>query len=234
MTGKNVDFQSAHRGIARCWRGHYDERALVAAARRNNDICMSSPVMPTPGIPDSAVPPSSDYYAPSGGAPGVKTAIDETKFRAILGRFTTGVVAVTALPEQGCTPAGLAVNSFTSVSLQPALVLICIARSSTSWPHVRSAARFCINILGEDQREISKRLATSGTDKFRGVRWTTTPNRTPILDGAIGWLECSIEAEYPAGDHTVVVARVHHLDADRDGAPLVFYRGSYGRLGAAY
>src|SRR5207249_12108028 len=107
---------------------------------------------------------------------------------------------------------------------------ICIAHTSTSWPQVRSEERFCVNILGEDQRETSKRFATGGADKFRDVSWRKTPKGTPILDGAIGWLECSIEAEYPAGDHTVVIARVHHLDTHHDGAPLVFYRGSYGRL----
>ena len=196
-----------------------------------NDEVMSSPVMPTPGIPDSAVKPRD--YNGSSAATSCAERVDEQKFRAILGRFTTGVVAVTALREKDSIPVGLAVNSFTSVSLDPALVLICIARTSTSWPHVRKAERFCINILGESQREISKRLATSGTDKFRDIHWTTTPTKTPVLDGAIAWLECSIEAEYPAGDHTVVIARVHHLDANHDGRPLVFYRGSYGRLAAA-
>jgi 3-hydroxy-9,10-secoandrosta-1,3,5(10)-triene-9,17-dione monooxygenase reductase component len=187
--------------------------------------------MPTPGIPNSAAPPRN--YGTLPGAACSAQPLDEGKFRAILGRFTTGVVAVTALREQDSMPVGLVVNSFTSVSLDPALVLICIAHTSTSWPHVRSAERFCINILGEGQREIGKRFATSGTDKFRGVHWTTSARRTPILDGAIGWLECSVEAEYPAGDHMVIIARVHDLDAHHDGAPLVFYRGSYGRLAAA-
>ncbi|MFI8518812.1 flavin reductase family protein [Streptomyces sp. NPDC085481] len=159
--------------------------------------------------------------------------ISHEEFRATLGRFTTGVVAVTALRESDASPVGLAVNSFTSVSLDPALVLFCIARNSTSWPQVRTAERFCVNILGEHQRELSNRLATSGDDKFRGVRWTATPNGTPVLDGAIGWLECSVEAEYAAGDHDVIVSRVHRLSSREDGAPLVFYRGSYERLAAA-
>ncbi|GAB2715186.1 flavin reductase family protein [Streptomyces bullii] len=160
------------------------------------------------------------------------TPVTREEFRATLGRFTTGVVAVTALRNSDSAPVGLAVNSFTSVSLDPALVLFCIARTSTSWPQVRTAGRFCVNILGESQREVSTRLATSGDDKFHGVRWTTTPAGTPVLEGAIGWLECSVEAEYPAGDHEVIISRVHRLSSREDGAPLVFYRGSYERLAA--
>jgi flavin reductase (DIM6/NTAB) family NADH-FMN oxidoreductase RutF len=188
--------------------------------------------MPNPDLSDSAVRPGNDYQVRSVGAPDAQP-FDEKKFRAVLGSFTTGVVAVTALTDQNSMPVGLAVNSFTSVSLDPALVLICIAHTSTSWPRVRTAERFCVNILGEDQREMSKRFATSSSDKFWGLRWTKTPQGTPILDGTIGWLECSVEAEHPAGDHTVVIARVHHMDTRHDGAPLVFYRGSYGRLAAA-
>lgn len=159
--------------------------------------------------------------------------ISHEEFRATLGRFTTGVVAVTALRGSDSAPVGLAVNSFTAVSLDPALVLFCIAKNSTSWPQIRTAERYCVNILGEHQRELSSRLATSGGDKFRGVRWSSTPSGTPVLDGAIGWLECSVEAEYTAGDHDVIVSRVSRLSSSEDGAPLVFYRGSYGRLAAA-
>lgn len=159
--------------------------------------------------------------------------ISHEEFRATLGRFTTGVVAVTALQESESAPVGLVVNSFTSVSLNPALVLFCIAKNSTSWPQVRTAERFCVNILGEHQQELSRRLATSGVDKFRGVGWTSTRSGTPVLDGAIGWLECSVEAEHEAGDHEVIVSRVHRLSSREGGAPLVFYRGSYERLAAA-
>ncbi len=150
-------------------------------------------------------------------------------FRSILGRFVTGVVAVTAAGEEGGAPAGLVVNSFASVSLSPPLVLFCVAHTSTSWPRVRSAGRFCVNILGEDQREISTRLAGSGPDKFEGVPWTAAPCGAPVIDGGIGWIECSVEAEHPAGDHDVIVARVHRLDSGKDGCPLVFHRGLYGR-----
>lgn len=189
---------------------------------------MSPLAMPTPGIPESAEQSRNNGMHSAGTLPA--QPVNEKRFRAILGRFTTGVVAVTALRKEDSMPVGLAANSFTSVSLHPPLVLICVAHTSTSWPHVRSSDRFCINILGEDQRDISMRFATSGSDKFKGVSWTKTPNGTPTIEGAIGWLECSIDAEHSAGDHTVIIARVHHVDAHRDGAPLVFYRGSYGQL----
>jgi 3-hydroxy-9,10-secoandrosta-1,3,5(10)-triene-9,17-dione monooxygenase reductase component len=158
--------------------------------------------------------------------------ISHEEFRATLGRFATGVVAVTALRANDASPVGLAVNSFASVSLDPALVLFCIAKNSTSWPQVRTAERFCVNILGEHQQELSTRLAARGDGKFRGVGWTVTPTGTPVLDGAIGWLECSVEAEYEAGDHDVIVSRVHRLHSREGGTPLVFYSGSYERLAA--
>ncbi|WP_217246044.1 flavin reductase family protein [Streptomyces sp. AC602_WCS936] len=162
--------------------------------------------------------------------PQTQRPIDPGEFRAVLGRFTTGVVAVTALHGIDATPTGVVVNSFTSVSLDPALVLFCMARTSSSWPKIRTAERYCVNILGADQREISTRLASRGGDKFRGLSWSSTPAGAPVLDGTPAWLECSTEAEYPAGDHDVIVARVHRIGSHGAGAPLVFYRGSYGHL----
>ncbi|MFJ9636523.1 flavin reductase family protein [Streptomyces sp. NPDC101178] len=156
--------------------------------------------------------------------------IDPGEFRATLGRFTTGVVAVTALHGRDSAPAGVVVNSFTSLSLDPALVLFCMARTSSSWPKIRTADRYCVNILGSHQREVSTRLATRGGDKFSGLGWHTTPAGAPVLDGTPAWLECSTEAEYPGGDHDVVIARVHRLGTQGSGPPLVFYQGAYGRL----
>lgn len=161
-------------------------------------------------------------------AKGRVTGIDERRFRTVLGHFATGVVAVTAIDPEAGRPAGLAANSFTSVSLDPALVSFCVAHTSTTWPRLRQAERFCVNILSADQREISVRMATRGGDKFAGLAWSESPGGGPVLDGALAWLECSVEAEHVAGDHMIVVARVHHLDRQNDGAPLIFYRGAYG------
>ena len=154
--------------------------------------------------------------------------IEARRFRTILGHFATGVVAITAIDEETGRPAGLAANSFTSVSLEPALVSFCVAHTSTTWPRLRRAGRFCVNILSAPQLEVCRRLAAKGGDKFAGLPWTASPGGGPVIDGALAWLECSVEAEHPAGDHKIVVARVHHLDRHDDGEPLVFYRGSYG------
>jgi 3-hydroxy-9,10-secoandrosta-1,3,5(10)-triene-9,17-dione monooxygenase reductase component len=157
-------------------------------------------------------------------------SIDAMRFRSVLGRFATGVVAVTAIDPATGAPTGLAANSFTSVSLDPPLVAFCVAHTSATWPKVRAADRHCINILAEHQREICLQLATKGGDKFAGLTWTKSPGGHPVLDGAVAWLECSPEAEHEAGDHVIVVCRVHHLDKHHAGGPLLFYRGSYGRF----
>jgi flavin reductase (DIM6/NTAB) family NADH-FMN oxidoreductase RutF len=86
-----------------------------------------------------------------------------------------------------------------------------------------------VNILGEGQRDLSTRFATSGGDKFGAASWTASPGGAPVLDGSIGWIECSVEEEIPAGDHDVVIARVHDLDTHHEDSPLLFFRGLYGR-----
>ncbi|MFD5654872.1 flavin reductase family protein [Streptomyces sp. NPDC127039] len=148
--------------------------------------------------------------------------------RNVLGRFATGVVAVAATDPADGTRAGLVANSFCSVSLEPALVSFCVAHTSSSWPRIRAAGLLGISILGAGQKEAANRLAASGTDKFRGLPWTRSPDGTPVLEGSLAWLECSVEAEHPAGDHTIVVTRVRALDATADGEPLLFYRGAFG------
>jgi 3-hydroxy-9,10-secoandrosta-1,3,5(10)-triene-9,17-dione monooxygenase reductase component len=174
--------------------------------------------------------PAVDGHAPDG-ADRV-TAIDDRRFRGILGRFATGVVAINAVDPATGRPAGLAANAFTSVSLDPPLVSFCVAHTSTTWPKLRAADLICVNILAASQREVCLRLAAKGGEKFAGLGWTTSPGGGPVIDGALAWLECSVEAEYVAGDHVIVVARVNRLDRHDDGEPLVFYQGGYGTFGA--
>lgn len=157
--------------------------------------------------------------------------VDGQLMRRVLGHFATGVVAVTCVHSETGEPTGLAANSFTSVSLYPPLVAFCVARTSTSWPLVRSSGRFTINILAEAQEHICRQLAAPGTEKFRGVSWGPSPSGAPVLTGTLAWIEAEIENEHEAGDHTIVVARVRHLHAT-DQAPLLFFRGQYGRLSA--
>jgi 3-hydroxy-9,10-secoandrosta-1,3,5(10)-triene-9,17-dione monooxygenase reductase component len=125
---------------------------------------------------------------------------------------------------------GLAVNSFTSVSLEPALVAFCVATRSATWPRLRPAGAFCVNILAEDQEVLSRAFAAHGSDRFEGVGWRASPSGAPILAGVLAWLDCTVEAEHPAGDHLIVVGRVRELDLEHEGRPLVFYRGGYGRF----
>lgn len=127
-------------------------------------------------------------------------------------------------------PLGLAVNSFTSVSLVPALVAFCVARPSMTWPQLRKTGSFCVNILAEDQEALSRAFATTGHDRFRGVGWRPAPSGSPILAGVLAWIDCKVDAEHPAGDHIIVVGRVQELGLAQEGRPLVFYRGGYGRF----
>lgn len=156
--------------------------------------------------------------------------LDGQRFRSVLGRFATGVVAITAVDPETGEPCGLAANSFTSVSLDPPLVAFCVAHTSTSWPRVRGAKTLTVNVLAEDQQAICAQLASRGGDKFAGLEWTGSPGGNPVLDGALAWIDCVVEAEYTAGDHMIVVARVHQLDTHAEGGPLVFFRGGYGRF----
>ncbi|WP_018655173.1 flavin reductase family protein [Actinomadura flavalba] len=171
------------------------------------------------------------HGSPNGSAPTPQAAgPDASRFRAVLGRFATGVVAVTALDPGTGAPAGLAANSFTSVSLDPPLVAFCVAHTSSTWPKLRRAGRVCVNILGAAQQSVCASLATRGGDKFAGLTWTRSPAGAPVIDGALAWIDAEIEQEHVAGDHMIVVARVHDLAETHPGEPLVFYGGAYGRF----
>jgi 3-hydroxy-9,10-secoandrosta-1,3,5(10)-triene-9,17-dione monooxygenase reductase component len=155
-------------------------------------------------------------------------AIDQAHFRNVLGHFGSGVAIITSV--DGDEPVGMAVQSFSSLSLDPPYVFFAPAKTSTSWPRIRDTGRFCANILSEDQEELSRGFAISGGDKFGGVTWHESGNGSPILDGCLAWIDCVIETEHDGGDHSIVVGRVLELDVERDGRPLLFFRGGYGRL----
>ncbi len=131
----------------------------------------------------------------------------------------------------GGRPLGLAVNSFTSVSLEPALVAFCVSTRSVTWPSLRvENGSFCVNILAADQEALSRAFAARGPDRFEGVGWRPAPSGAPVLTGVLAWIDCTVDAEHEAGDHVIVVGRVRALDVDHEGRPLVFYRGGYGRF----
>ena len=151
--------------------------------------------------------------------------------RDALGRFATGVVLVTAAPE--AERIGLVVNSLTSVSLEPPLILFCPSRSSVTWSRMRHAGRFAVNVLGRDSEAFVARATPPGSDRFAGVTWTRGRGGAPLLTGALACLECEIVGEHPGGDHWIVVGRVDdvHLSPARD--PLIFFEGGFHGLRTA-
>jgi len=152
--------------------------------------------------------------------------VDPRVMRDVLGHFVSGVTVVTATGADG--PVGFTCQSFSSLSLDPPLVAFAPARTSTTWPRLREARRFCVNVLAEEQDELSRQFARSGTDKFAGVSWMPSPHGSPVLDGVVAWIDSELWAEYEGGDHTIVVARVLDLGADGSRTPLLFHRGGYG------
>lgn len=157
------------------------------------------------------------------------TEIDRKQFRAVLGHYPTGVCVVTGCNASGAA-AGLVVGSFTSVSLDPPLVAFFPDRRSTSWPQVRESGQFCVNILGEDQIDLCRRFASRRADKFRGVAHGSSQYGMPILEGAIAFIDCALEQEIDAGDHTMVLGMVRDLKVKRAAHPLLFCKGAYGRF----
>ena len=153
------------------------------------------------------------------------------RFRAVMGHFATGVSVVTARGEGGA-PVGTTANAISSVSLRPPLVLFCAGVESETWPRIREAERFCINVLGHHQRELALSFARKGSDRYEGVELVEREDGPPRLAGAIAHIDCRIAAEHPGGDHTIVVGEVLELAVSEAGAagleePLIFYRGGF-------
>ena len=161
---------------------------------------------------------------------GAGQMIDDSEFRRVMGHFPTGVTVVTSLHEDG-TPCGLTVNAFCSLSLDPALVLVCVEDAADSFGCIDRSGVFAVNILEEGRGEsLSRRFSTWGVDdKFRGVAFRTERTGCPILEVALAWVDCRVTRKIPAGDHTVFIGEVLEGDA-REGSPLVYYRGGYGRF----
>ena len=154
---------------------------------------------------------------------------DAATYRTVLGHFATGVVIVTAI-EDG-EPVGMACNSFTSVSLEPPLVLFCAAKSSSTWPRVQSAGKWAANFLDDAGEEVCRLFAQKGADRFSRISYTTGRTGAPILEDALAFVDCETLVEHDAGDHLIVVGRVVELGYQAEGKkPLLFYRGGYGRF----
>ncbi|GAB3615866.1 flavin reductase family protein [Okibacterium endophyticum] len=150
------------------------------------------------------------------------------RFRQVLSHFASGVVVVTA---QGDRPVGITCQSFFSVSLEPPLIAISPSVHSASWKAIAETGSFAVNVLDADQEALCLAFGRAGVpDKFAGVEWTPAPSGSPLLAGAIAWLDCDIEAVHPAGDHLIVLGRVRTLELAEHGKPLVFYKSRFGKL----
>lgn len=155
--------------------------------------------------------------------------IDGTTYRRVLGHYPTGVCVVTAVDPDG-KRAALVVGSFTSVSLDPPLVAFLPNRSSTTWPRIERAGKFCVNVLGSHQQDLCHRFSATGVDKFAGLGYALSANGSPVLQDVVAWIDCTLDAVHEAGDHFIVVGHVCDLGIVRAEQPLLFFRGKYGNF----
>lgn len=160
-------------------------------------------------------------------------SIDPNEFRHVLGHFPTGVTVVTGADENGA--AGMAIGSFASVSLDPPLVMFCPGNTSASWLRIKETGSFCVNVLGEDQKDVCGVFAGKADDKFEGIEWTTHATGAPVIPGSLAVIDCEIHSILDGGDHDIVVGRVKSLSTADDAGerrPLLFFKGGYGRYEA--
>ena len=165
--------------------------------------------------------------------PGRSERVDPAAFRRALGRFATGVAVVAARDPRGRRLA-MTVNAFTSVSLDPPLVLYCLGRSAFHFSALSAAPAFAVNILGQDQQALSDRFAREAEDGFSDLPTLELATGSPVLARSLAALDCTRQARHEAGDHLIVVGRVEALylqdDGERPGAPLIYYASGYRRL----
>lgn len=157
------------------------------------------------------------------------SAIDHAHYRTVLGHLPTGVTVVAGRDEDDA-PVGLAIGSFFSLSLDPALVGFCVGKSSRSWAAMAASEKFCVNVLAAEQEDVCRVFASSGDDKFASIGWKPAETRSPRLDGVLAWIDCELDTVHDGGDHLIVIGRVVAMDAATAGTPLVFFRGGYANL----
>ncbi len=155
-------------------------------------------------------------------------AIDAALLRRAFGRFPTGVAAVCGL-EAG-SPLGMVASSFTSVSLEPPLVLICAAHSSRTWPRLAKLASLGLSILGEGDEGVVRRLTAPVRDRFTDLAWSASQDGAVLLEGAAAWFECRIDGQVRGGDHDVVLLSIDAVQVFADVAPLVFHASQFTKL----
>lgn len=157
-------------------------------------------------------------------APQGDPVLDPREFRNCLGQFATGVTVVTTV--DGGEPVGVTANSFSSLSLEPPLILWSLKRTSRSFGAFRTSEHFCVNVLGAHQVDISQRFSSKANDKFANLMWSSGIGGVPVLDSALAVLECAVETLYEAGDHLLMIGRVERFSYE-GGQALVFVQGRY-------
>jgi flavin reductase (DIM6/NTAB) family NADH-FMN oxidoreductase RutF len=158
------------------------------------------------------------------------TSLDSRVFRAALGHYASGLTVISGIDGRG--PIGFTCQSFFSVSMEPSLVSFSVMVSSTTYPRIRATGAFAVNVLSRHQKGIAKQFARARTDKWAGIDWVTTQAGNPVIAHTLMWLDCDIWAEYPVGDHFIVVGKVNEIcqpEWHRDD-PLLFFRGEYREL----
>jgi flavin reductase (DIM6/NTAB) family NADH-FMN oxidoreductase RutF len=160
------------------------------------------------------------------------TVIEPLSFREALGHYASGITVITSHIDD--EPIGFTCQSFYSVSMSPPLVSFSVMSSSASYPKIRQAGRFAVNILSDEQVKISNQFARRGTDKWHGVEWQESPLGNPIIVGSLHWLDCEIYAEHAAGDHLIVIGEVKALNLQEASAtqPLLYFKGQYCNIAA--
>jgi flavin reductase (DIM6/NTAB) family NADH-FMN oxidoreductase RutF len=154
--------------------------------------------------------------------------VSKEEFRSALGRFASGVTVVTARGRDN-ELLGITVSAFSSVSLEPPLVLVCIDKRSSLHGHLTEGKSFVVNILGQDQEMMSRRFASKDENRFNGTAYRDSADGVPILDGTLASLKCHVVHSYPGGDHTIIVGEVEST-VIADGKPLAYFRGGYVQL----
>jgi Conserved protein/domain typically associated with flavoprotein oxygenases, DIM6/NTAB family len=152
------------------------------------------------------------------------TAVSSDVFRSVCGNFATGVTVVTVSTSQG--PRGGTVNSFTSLSADAGQIIVCLSKSTSTLRHLRAAGRFAVNVLADHQSRVARTFASKNVEKFADVAYTAGTNGSPLLDGAVAWMECDVVGLHDGVSHVIVVGQVTDAGQRADASPLVFFRSS--------
>lgn len=165
--------------------------------------------------------------AGSGGS-GTAAPFDTATFKDAMSRFATGVTVVAGVDDG--EPVGFTCQSFVSLSLEPPYVTVAPAKSSTTWPRIAHAGRFCVNVLADTQEDLCLAFARSGGTKFDGVAWDPAPaTGSPRIAGCLAWIDCEVSLVHDAGDHELILGHVLTLGVG-EGSPLIFHRGRFATL----